>query len=1348
MKRCKIILALYMAFVIGFLGTNPTTYANSSGGDVYIISSSSRIWGALGQNIEYEMDGNRYESKYAPAHVNLKAWRRMNDRDKREVYYHIFTDSARNATFGSSGKQEIIDWYKTGNTYYKANQLWKQRIAKKSYPELTAKFGPNKSLVSLYPEHAEIFSHQIPTSFEWWDRAQTFKAALAAIEKEYEIGKEYYQQTVDMRTKGIANTVIITITQCTLLLSDMLFLPNVTRGTLNEASGQIADVINFIMDLAKREDNDFNEKFQRYKNGEHGVPFTPEETVKLFGIMMDSYAKMTEKSLQRIDMAMQKLISRYEMLLAAYEYHENQLQLEERMRAEEKAAYEAALQDAFPEEVEEPTGEYKGLNFSWFTAEELANQYGAAMDYTIEERKSEVFYAVLEKKEELDLEVGKAAHTLCSNIIDLYNYITEEIESKEEEFAILETDIEKGCEPSTIDKYISYDWDGDGFGDFNGAFTFDTALYVGGDAVSLYKESWSSLFNNINYGKNALNSLKTRIISFLDSKSQLSVIIEDTMPELISAMDQLNHLKEDYIELRDNVVWLPEGYNENDFINPLKEDEYMVDKIEEIYDEFEWPNEYLLEDIMEEENTSVIKLGYDKPNAIYLEAYNLYEAVIESINYVEERKTISQEYYKNFLADEKAYYNELNVRLKAYLQVQEKMAGKFNEIDNIIKAYERLWEKAYFIGSPDYYSLDYYNVNSTSIPVTAFDTNAIRNYVRGGGNRITLLSSIRELADYASAHEAIVNDLLAQVRMLDIEMGGLWDNRLRDYANNKNIVLKNYYAFKDEYDESINFLKLDNNSYFQLHDINYIVEALSPNNELLETLKDYRRELLGYFSAGSVDKVKVSNRMYDIYTYAERIRELYDGNFFNKTLISEGQRDEILEICRNGTGVGDIMGTLYDILDKHEGTSFNPYSMPSYDDEVDSYNPIGGFDETNLADGQLSITAPLFHPVATNVTSAEANVYKWDDGWKPMGYNEGDGYHLFNNDNPTRVVIDDENDTISIYAPGLKNGENYQIRWLIKYNLGTGEQIEESDQIITIAYEPEVFIKADLKKDSVVGEVITEDSATEALVTISNYTDESIDGCYAVLSAYGDEEELIAVKAVEISNLEPMEIREMEITFDRPVFKVLAHIEDNLPIAPASILIKKEGLPAENIIVKDSGIITYNAEVFDPSGNILYGEDIQWNVEPQNKGVNVDNGIVTIEQDAMGGTYAIIASTENDIYDEVIITLENVELKNSLIFNGLIKNGDLITGGLTFQIINDNLNIDACDFIVSIYDKETNMLVALDKFNRQLTQGLNQIDLDDLSFEVDPGQVYEFKIFSWSETNNLIPIAGIFKDSI
>ncbi|MCK9479751.1 MAG: hypothetical protein M0R40_09695 [Firmicutes bacterium] len=1347
-------MALLLAVVIIFSQVPLTVLAEEGEGEVKIINTAGAAWGAFGQYVEYEMDGYTFNTKTAPAYKNREAWSKMTDKQKRTTYNAIYTKSAKKAAFGNEGFQEITLWNKASSSYYKANKLWKSRIAKRDYPVLTAKFGNGRSLATLYPEYSEIASYQIPSAIAWWERAKNFQSALDAVEKEYQIGREYYEKTVEMRTKGIANVVTITITQCTLMLSDMLFVPSVTKGAANEASSQIADIFNVLTGFASMEDSDFNEKFIRYKNGETGVPFTPEETVKLFGALMDTYAKMAENSLPRIDAAMKKLKYRYEMLKAGHQFYLNELDLKEREKAQEKAAYEESLLEKYPSEPIPPSGNYEGLNFSWFTAEQLANQYGESIGYTQAERKAAVFDAVLTKKAELDAEAGSDALILCQNIIDTYNMAADCLAQKALELGILETDVENGCSPETISSYISVDWDSDGYWDFLGNRTFEEALYV--DAVTLFKESWPPLLGNLENGKTALTALKASIKPFIDSKDTLPSELEPYLTDLSSYMDQLQQLKDDYWELYNSVVWVPEGYNSSYFINPLNNAnhvEYRVNAVSDAYTKVIWPEDNTLyTDVINKTTTVIEKLQSTIPITIFNRGYELYETVSEKLEYVEDRKKKVKDYYDNFLADEAAYNHELDTRLNAYLKVQEKMAEKFVQLKQIIDGYENLWEGAYFEGAGDYGN--YYNYDTTNIQYSAFDANGIRNYLRGGGNRFTLLSSLRALAEYSAAYEAIATDLMAQIQMLDIEMDALLGGGLYDYAAQKGKTLKNFYHFRDEYN-TINWIRLGNNSYFDLHDIEYIMNAVSGDTQMIQLMKDYRSELLGYLGASSVNNVKVSNRMHDIYKYASRVYELYDGSFYTGSLMTEDQRTELLQIYRNGTGTGDIEGTLYDITDKHNGTAYGFYNLPS-DNGTDSYNPMGSFAEPSLSGDRVEMTAPLYHPVTSSITNASATVSVYgDNGWEPLDTGStvlpmtvaksGGSYlssntelGLFGTNNNVEIVIDKENDTISMYTAGLENNTEYKFDWDISYTVDGYTMYEEGDMIKTITYEPTVVVKATMQ----------EDSSTSAIVTVTNLTGNTLSGSYVYVNGYGEDGEPIATAGTPLDTLDNMQTAEITLELDKPVYSVFAYVEDTESTIPTSLIIKNDGVDASNIFAQPSSTLQYTAEVFDPLGNLLSGENVTWTVTPSEQGINVENGMVSIGENTLPGSYTITATASSTAYDEVILTIADSKPQSGLIFNGLTKSGGLITGGLTLRIVNDDAGLESCDIMIAIYEKDKNKLEGLKKVTITLNQGTNEIELEDLLFSVPPAKIYEVRIFSWTAVNTLMPIIDIFISDI
>lgn len=1355
MKIKSKIIALFLFMVFTVLVASPALPVRGAEG-VRIVSSAGTLLGAFGQYVVYEMDGVTYNTKDGDTHKNLEAWNRMTDEQKKVVYDSLFTSAAKKTAFGTSGVEMLSDWNKKSSSYYNANREWQLRIAKRDYPELTAKFGDGASLETLYSEYFGLSNYQIPSDASWWYEAQAFREALAALQKEYQIGREYYEKTIEMRTKGIANVVTITITQCTVMLSDMLFVPSIAKGAANEASSHIADIMNFLKDFAMAEKNDFSAKFLRYQSGETGVPFTPAETVKLFGALMNAYAKMAEKSLKKTDAAMLNLIMRHRRLTEGYEYYQWDIQQQNQARAQAKQDYFDALGEKYSDEEIPPTGEYKGLNFSWFTREQLTNQYGS-VNYTYTERQNAVFNAVLRKKAELDLEAGYAAEVLYDNIVNSYNEIVERLNNKEDERDALVSDIDRDCSGNAMSGYISHDWDGDGFGDFTGLDVFADVLGIGGGAVELRKDSWPYVLEILSGGITKLQSLRGSALSFVNSMDNLASDIKPFLEDLSSNLEQMRRLINDYLTLYDSAVWYLDGFSQSAFINPYRTEEYSVNVVKDIYINLNDTEKYdrLYSDLIYGNSEVLKKLSSTIPTDIFNSSYLSYEKVLRDLDFLITRKDAVLGHYNNFIADEAAYYNELDKRLGAYVKVRDKMAQKYSQLNQAAVGYQNLWEGAYFKGYDDYNSsADAYNFDGSSRPFSAFKASDIRSYIRGGGSRFALLSKIRDLADYAASYEAITKDLVAQINMLDIEMDAITDNTLRGYAEGKGVEYKSIYSFRADY-PNINWARIDNETYFNLYDIDFIMSALSDNSVIFSLMRDYRAELLGYLNSSSVNTVKVSNRMYEIYAFASRVYELYSGSFYDKTFLTPQQRSELLSIYRNGTGTGDIDGTLQDIKAKHSGTSFSFYSMPS-DNGTDYYEPIGDFEPAALAGDRVSITAPMYYPIASGVSTAQIKVYEYgENGWEPiltnnqsqlMSGGEGGGVQLYPADNlnapeisdDLEIVIDKENSTMTIYAKGLKNNGRYRFEWDITYTYDGFYQVgkEKGDAIKTITYEPTVAVTAAL-----------DDDQHSALVSITNLTGNLISGKYVYLDGFGEGGEPIATVGAAVSAMEPMDVLAMTLVFDKPVYTVSAYIADAYLAAPAKIVIKKDGAKAASIVAAPPAALTFTADVFDPLGSLLPFEGVVWAVAPAGMGVSASGGVVSIGENTPAGSYTVTARA-GAVEDEIILTVEDYAPESRLVYNGLIKKGGVISGGLTLEILNNNSAVESCVFLVAVYDKEKNVLKAINESATPISPGLNAISLDDLYFSVNPDKAYEVRIFSWITLGGLNPITSMLKSDI
>ncbi len=1236
----KRVLSLVLIVCMG-LTLLPTAAlaAPAEEGEIEIVGTTGLIWGAFGQAVQYKMKGSDYvwDTRYAPTHINREAWGKMTDAQRKLTSRTVYTNAAKTAAFGAEGRKEIILWNKTNSDYYRANKLWKARVARRTFPELTDVFGPNRSIATLHPNYTEIksYSENIPANIDWWERTDRFKAALAEVEREYEIGRQYYQEAVDMRTDGIANTVTITITQCTLMLSDLLFIPSVTQVATNASSGQIADVLNVLKGFVEMEDSNFSDKFARFQAGELGVPFTPEETVKLYGALMDTYAQMAKDSIPRVAAAMKKLENRYDLLLSGYEMY----QADEVRRVQEKAAEEEAYLEALAaakEEAEAPSVvPYTGLNFQWYTAEQLANTFPGTM--TSEERKEAVFNKVLEHKADLDAEAKASALIICGNLIDAYDEAKKILDEADLALSELTATVETGSKAETIATYTGLDLNNDGYyNDFNGLYTFETAMSVGGTFVSDAETNYPLLLAQLAEGLDELEPLKSTVRPFLDENIALAGQLQPYLEAMTSYISQLEQLNTDYWALYKAVVWIPADGDEHDFINPLNNavhTEYQVNAVTEAYKDstLEWPEGKLYKNGALNTEDDLTEISETLPQGIYNDTYEIYEMAADALDEVDTHNSTVQEYFEKFKADKKAYNDELDARFNAYLVVQTEMEAKYARLKQLTDGYEALWAGAYFEGVGNYSNT--YNVDTTTISYSAFDAASMRDDIRGGKSASAIASKIRALAEYAASGEAIAADLLAQIEMLDIEMTALDDGRLRGYAESKGKDYKTKYSIRDEvypWPNGGRWTRLENNSYFDLHDIGYILAALADDSysQVFAQMNGYRQELLGYLSSSSVDTVKVSNRMYDIYKYASRVYEVYSGSYFNNTLWTEQQREALLKIYMNDTGIGDILGTLYDIKDKHDGTAFQASTLPVESGQPDFSDPVGSFGDPALDDDSVSMSAPLFHPCAAGASAASASISVYgENGWEQVAASDVQGKSRSVTAPITvGISIDSETDILTITATGLENGKNYKFDWSVTYNYGSGTEIETGDTIKTVNYEPALVAKA----------VLAENSCFDAAVTVTNLTGETVSSKYVYADGYDEAGVLIATAGAPLADLGSMEVRTLTLSFDKPVYSVSARLADEQATGPASLVIEMDGGESGVAVTRPSEPLQLTSVVYDFHGTVIPDSNVSWSVSPADKGVNVDDGgAVSIAANAAVGNYTIAASAGGTAWDEV-----------------------------------------------------------------------------------------------------------------
>ena len=123
--------------------------------------------------------------------------------------------------------------------------------------------------------------------------------------------------------------------------------------------------------------------------------------------------------------------------------------------------------------------------------------------------------------------------------------------------------------------------------------------------------------------------------------------------------------------------------------------------------------------------------------------------------------------------------------LDAYKTIEQKMANAFAEIKNITDLYEALWEGTYFLGSYNTSNMYPYLYNTSLVYISAFDVVGLRNYIRGGGNTVTLHNKLKYIARKAEENELVEADLIGRIGALKIEMQQLRNDTLDGYAASK-----------------------------------------------------------------------------------------------------------------------------------------------------------------------------------------------------------------------------------------------------------------------------------------------------------------------------------------------------------------------------------------------------------------------------------------------------------------------------------------------------------------------------------------------------------------------------------
>ncbi|MGI6141607.1 MAG: hypothetical protein ACOYEH_07745, partial [Caldicoprobacterales bacterium] len=1278
-KQLSILLIMCMFFTM-LPVTAPVLAAEDN--SVKVTYVPSILWGGFGRYVEYEMDGVKYRTDEAPSAVNREAWNRMSDEDRRTTYNTLYTATARKAAFGENGYAYIKHWTHQSSEWYDANKIWKERVAKRTFPELQPIFNATVSLSGLYSDYNDLKNYVIPANIPANNSyRKAFQEAKEELDQYFAIGKEYYQKAVDMRAKSIGTAVSFTAVQCTQMLTDMLFVPSVVNGASLANSGMIADVTNVLLQVVGADGGSLAEKLNVVLENGKTAHLTAAEQVHLYASYMKTYAKLAENCKADMDTKMEELRTVHNNLEILSQGLEIQEQEKASKKEAEQTSYEESIEETFvtPPEKEPGDGDDVHITFAfkWKTEEELKkdlfkNNFDQWLDdnsdeegFAYPEAAELLFAEVLAQKGVLDNEVTEKVNIISGMFMEAYNSANDKLEAKEEELGTLQNRIDSEL-PDGEYNLVRIPV-GDSGVYFYGTDSFNPELENYAYSGQPYDFYYSELQNHISGYQEIVNNLLESVKALKDSTTELHENIEIDVQNVIFYLNLLESLEENYQSLYNSVVWELHNDTEIDpsinydkpvYINPINTEaggEYRINGFSKAF------NENIPIEVYDPNKTIdefAEALAITRPTNIFDEAYNIYMELSDVSEILESSyndSIVNDEVYK---AGRTNYYEEMDAWLAEYKDAETKMAAALAEIKNITNSYESSWEGTYFLGAYDNYRYNPYLYNTQLVSISAFDVADLREYIRNGGNTATLYNKLKEIERNAEIYEVETKELIGEIGVLDFEMQQLRNSTLDDYANSKGTPLKTFYSLRQEngLNDKWDNLTRDGEDvlyYFNICDIPEICDILKGETDDVVFLRNAIKEIRGYLDANSVATVPVSNRLYDIYKKATGIKEVYESSSY---LLAEELRSEVLNLYANPGDVDDILNTIYDVRDKHEGINFT--YPPSQHEGVDEYKPVGDLTYTSSAPGSMAVQTPIYHPVAVNTRTLNATLYIYDDSWTEV-------QSLNLTEDELQGIIDTERDMMKIPFTGLEDGREYRLDWKIIYGTGSTDY-EEKSYFFTYTAPVGVFATVELDKD-------TYDSAD---VTVSNNSGTELSDQYVFLDGYDEKENLVLAEMQPLSYLGTGETTTIEFTLDNVIYTAEAYVagEDGQK-PPAPVRLEIEGgnsvITVPKIGEEANTSASVTAIVYDQYGSVyseVYGDKtIDWNISPEIEGVSVDeDGVITVTSAAGAAinsidgkkTLTVTATLRGtDIFATEIITI----IRDSAIANKVwIQRGALL----------------------------------------------------------------------------------------
>jgi hypothetical protein len=1136
--RKMIALVLVLALLVPMGGN--ISFANEEP-RVRVTYVPNMLWGGFGQYVEYELDGVNYRTDEASSAINRKAWSLMSQEDKRKTYDRLYTTSARKAAFGDDGWQDIVSWIRETNEWFIANRVWKDRIAKRDFPDIHAVYNDQQSLSTLFSDYDEMKNYIIPSIVSQNNMArERFTKNLVELEQYYSVGKEYYNKVKDMRGKSIGMVASFTMMQVTQMLSDLLFLPSVSNLASIPRSGMIADLIGVMQQSLGLEGGDLLEKANRVLEGGESAHLTVEEQVRFYGALIQSYATLAERYYKQVEEKIKDLRNDYREIKEHAASLEYTAQEDARKKEEEKNSYKKALDEVIviPPDKEPEEEIIVTLAFKWKTEAELKtylfndnlnewlNNFGD-IELAYENAAEMVFQEIIEQKKNFDNETKGKLNLITPSLVEAYNNIINNVSKLEIEVAAVEKAYD---DQLPEDEYDFYRIEVGGqffYGDKR--FSPDLENFANQDAP--YDFYYGDLRAHIQGYKSKAENLLDTLKEIKDGYGAFYDNIKQDVEGLVYYLDLLKALEKNYSDIYENPVWQltnatgsdnSPGYSKIQYIDPKDKEEYKVNN----FQEFLKTND-ILQEIY---NVEVEDLSINRPTHAYTKAYEVYEELLvkESILLDSYNDTfINEDLYKN---GRKSYYDEMDNRLEAYLTAQDKMEGAFGKIRTIVDDYEGLWEGTYFTGGYDHYKYQPYLYNTLLPSMSAFDIAGLRSYIRDGGNTAIILNKLKTIERKVGEYEVQVADLIGKINSSKLEMELIIDDSLGAYGTSKGENLEDFYSLRDKYDlfnKWNNLTMSSDNSlnYFNICDLPKITEILSGETDVDLFLKDSIKKIRGYRDSKEVDIYSTSNRLYDIYRYATGIKDLYRGTnsaYEKYGLTTEDYRTEILKLYANPGDGDDILNSINDLMSEHEGLNYT--YPPSPYEGIDVDDPVGEPEVKATMPGMVNIKANIYHPLAVNASSINYSLYIYDNGWTEVdSISKSDDLGLY---------IDPENDMLTIPFMDLEDGREYRLDWEITHSPNGSALYEKGNHYFTYNSPKGVFTSVELNKD-------TYDSVD---ITIINNSDSDLENRKMSVDGYDYEGEFVETQ-VESLNLPIGEKTTITVYFDEPVYEVELSIE-------------------------------------------------------------------------------------------------------------------------------------------------------------------------------------------------------------